>query len=254
MLSWMDVHIHLDYCKNPAEVVSASLLEGVKTILAQSTTLESQQKTLALANQFTSVVKPCLGYFPKHVHEDSIELYEKTLTHLEENIATCIAIGEVGLDFVDGMTPQQKERQILGFNRIIDLAIQYDKPLIIHTRGCRGEMMELLAKRNPPKVLLHSFIGGTSSHLKAIIDRGYFVSVGAGVLDKLFVQSWVKDLPIEHLLLETDGPLDWGEKGIIDSRWIPHLAEKVAEIKEITIEELHTQLVKNQAQMGFNRF
>lgn len=250
-MEWMDVHVHVDHFGNAAKSIQEALQQQVTTLLAQSTHLESQQKTLDLAKQFPSTVKACLGYFPRHVHEDSDEIQRQTLDFLETHLPECIAIGEVGLDFVEGMTQANKDRQLVGFNRLIELSNQYDKPLIVHTRGCRAEMLELLGKKSTAPVLLHSFVGGGPAHVKSIIDHEFMVSVGAGVLDKPFVQSWVKQVPIEHLLLETDGPLDWGDKGIVTSSWIPQIGKQVAFLKGISIEELHACVLDNQQKMGF---
>lgn len=247
-MKWTDIHCHLDYFDNPATVVQEAQQNDVRTIYAQSTTLESQQKVLSLQKQFPQMINVCLGYFPQHVTEDSVSQRAQTLSFMEAHLLECTAIGEVGLDFLEDTTPEQKKIQLETFSTIVDLAVKSNKPLIVHTRGCKKEMLELLVQKKATRVLMHSFVG-SPTQLTEIKQQGYFVSVGAGVLEYEWVQKWVKSLPLEHLLLESDGPIDWKEKGTVGPSFIPRIAQKIAEIKGCSLSELHAAVLANEEKL-----
>lgn len=248
-MKWTDIHCHLDYFPDPvAAIIQEAQTVGVDSIYAQSTTLESQQRVLFLQKQYPSIVKACLGYYPQHVTEDDPARREKTIAHLKENISSCIAIGEVGLDFLEDTTPDQKKIQLETFSKIADIAIAANKPLIVHTRGCKKEMLELLIQKKAKRVLMHSFVGN-ENQLRSIIAQGYFVSVGAGVLEYEWVQKWVQLVPLENLLLESDGPIDWKEKGTVSPVYIPRIAQKIAQIKNCPLETVHLAVLANEKKL-----
>ncbi|MDO8647970.1 MAG: TatD family hydrolase [Candidatus Diapherotrites archaeon] len=248
---WADVHCHFDYFENPAEIIVAAEKAGVKRIIANSTTLEGLHKCLALKMQFPKIISVALGYHPTHIFEDSASKREETMNHIIQHASEAIAFGEVGLDFDEQTSKEEKELQVAIFKKFILLSKEFKKPLIVHARGSRAEVLRILQEENAQKVLLHSFVC-KEKQMKDLLKTSFFVSVGAGVLNSEWIQKFAQELPLEKLLLETDSPLEFsGEQ--CSSVWIPRIASKIAELKGIQAENVQKAAEKNfQALFGKN--
>jgi len=240
---WSDSHCHLDYFPNPAEVIADAEKQGVRTIIANSTTLEGLHKCLALQREFPKTVKAALGYHPQHFAEHSRETVEKTLEEIALHAKEGIGFGEIGLDFDEKTSAGFKELQYSVFRKFISLSKEFNKPLIVHARGSRAEVLKILQDEGCQRVLLHSFVC-KQNQLRQLLATPFFVSVGAGVLNSEWIQIFVKELPLERLLLETDSPLEFsGEK--CSPAWIPRIAAKIADLKGIEIANVESAVEKN---------
>lgn len=242
-----DCHCHLDYFESPAQAVLEAEKAGVSTIIANSTTLEGLHKVLALQRQFPKIVKAALGYHPQHFAEHSKAEVEKTLEEIAVHAGECVGFGEVGLDF-DGKTTQElKEMQYSVFKKFIALSKEFKKPLIVHARGSRAEVLKILEEESCERVLLHSFVC-KEKQMKQLLSTPFLVSVGAGVLNSEWIQLFAKELPLERLLIETDSPLEFnGEK--CSPAWAPRIAQKIAELKAIGIVEVEKAVGKNLSKL-----
>ena len=247
---WIDVHCHLDYFQNPELAVEEAVSVGVEKIIANSTTLEGLHKVLALQKQFPENVKAALGYHPTRSVEDSAEKIEETFNHVVQHAPECIAFGEIGLDFEDSTLPEVRQLQVSIFKKFISLGKEFKKPLIVHARGSRSEVLKILLEENAERVLLHSFVA-KEKQLKQLLETPFFVSVGAGVLNSAWIQDFARQLPLEKMLLETDSPLEFrGEK--CSPAWIPKIAGKIAELKGVGIKEVEEKTFQNFRQLfGF---
>ena len=117
-----------------------------------------------------------------------------------------VAIGEVGLDYwkVQGEADREVQRTI--FCRFIELALEVDLPLNIHSRSAGRATIELLVERGARRVQLHAFDGRAAKAL-AGIEAGYFFSVPPSIVRSRQKQKLVRRLPLENLLIETDSPV-----------------------------------------------
>lgn len=183
-----------------------------------------------------------------------------------------IAIGEIGLDY--WYRPRTKEegveyaqKQIDTLNAQLDMALELNLPVILHCRVAHKDLLRILRehsiaeKVNPPGVI-HSYTGSTKQ-LKKFLGLGFYIGVN-GLIYKLdFVEDAVREAPLDRILLETDSPylippqvegqtvISEGEKGL-DSDFIrnepinlKYIAEKIAEIKNISFEEVAKQTTEN---------
>ena len=242
-----DSHCHLDYFPNPAEAIAEARKQGVEKIVANSTNFEGLHKVLALQREFPGTVLAALGYHPTHFAEDSAAKIDETMQEIALHAKEAIAFGEVGLEFDDSTIPEIKETQYSIFRKFISLSKEFSKPLIVHARGARAEVLRILQEENCKKVLLHSFVC-KEAQMKQLLKTPFFVSVGAGVLNSEWIQKFAKDLPLEKLLLETDSPLTFGSEKCSPA-WIPRIAAKIAELKGLNIQEIEENTQKN-----FNSF
>ena len=169
-----------------------------------------------------------VGIHPKDIDENWQESLEKVKEiSLQKN---CLAIGECGLDALIGIDENLQKKvfevQILWANEI-------NKPVIIH---CVKRFQELIPFQKLAKVplIIHGF-NKKKSMAEEMLKHGFYLSFGKSVLHNLSLQTIVKDFPLEKMFLETDDA-DFD---------IAELYQKVAELKEISLEKLQKQISKN---------
>jgi len=169
-----------------------------------------------------------VGIHPKDIDENWEENFEK----IKEIslLPNCVAIGECGLD---GLISVNENLQKEVFEKHILWANQINKPVIIH---CVKRFSEIIPFQKTAKIplVIHGF-----NKKKTIADEmlrhGFYLSFGKSVLHSLSLQSILKEFPLEKMFLETD-----------DANFnIEELYQKTAEIKGISIENLHNKILKN---------
>ena len=237
-----DVHCHLDQLPDAKAAVEEAKAKGVTKIVTNSDTPASVKASLALAQAFPEV-ECCLALHPANLLSLTGEEEKAGFKLVEENLSRAVGVGETGLDFKHAQTEEERERQVKAFKRFIALAGQAGKPVQVHSRQARQEVLDVLEEGKAGKVLLHWFVAGKKM-LNEVVGRGYFVSVGPSVLFQSGMVSFVKALPLENMLLETDAPVPFEGEPARPS-WIIQVAGKVAEIKNIDFSVLEGQLGRN---------
>jgi TatD DNase family protein len=156
-----------------------------------------------------------------------------------------VAIGETGLDFNRNYsTPNE---QLYAFNEQIELAVEYDLPLYLHERDAHKEMIEIL-KQHPDlaqKSVIHCFTG-SRAELDQYLELGLFIGITGWVCDErrgAVLQASIPHIPLDRLLIETDAPfllprniLPRPKKN--HPKYLPWVAQEVARLKDISVEEL----------------
>jgi TatD DNase family protein len=240
----IDSHAHLDLAdeKDIETILFNARQNNVNKIISCSTSFSSNIKNLELAQKFDNI-ECAIGLYPL----DALELNEKEINHafnyFKEHISEAIAIGEVGLDKKYCKNEEEFLKQIEIFKKFITLSKKYNKPLIIHSRYATSEVLKILAQHNAKKVLLHSFTDSTKL-MKQAISNNWFVGVGLNVLTDTLVQKRVKEIPITGILLETDSPIKFCDKIAMPDK-IKEIVIKIAELKELTINQVEEQLLIN---------
>ena len=158
----------------------------------------------------------------------------------------CVAIGEIGLDYY--WVSDNKEKQIEIFEKQIAIAKELDLPIIIHDRDAHGDTLEIL-KKYKPKGVVHCYSGSVEM-AEELIKLGLYIGVGGVITFKNAkkLPDVVKMIPDELLLVETDCPYLAPEpyRGkLCHSGLIKYTAEKIAEIRGKTPEQILTLTAKN---------
>ncbi len=237
----VDSHCHLDWFKNPEEILKNAEKEKVEIILSNATNKKSIESNLNLAEKFPNM-KIALGIHPvdllKMSESDQKEAYEL----IKNNLSKATAIGEIGLDFKYADETQKGFQEHL-FRHFIDLAIQNDKPCVVHARYAETKCLDILEDLGAKKVLMHWLTNSKKTSARAV-SLGYYISCGPIILWDDYSASVVKEIPLENLLLETDAPVSFkGEQS--QPSWIPKVCEKVAEIKGVDFETVSEATGKN---------
>lgn len=239
---FIDTHCHLDSCKNPSDCVKRALDNNVNIIVTQGTNLDNNMQALELSKTFPAV-KAALGLYPIEALGMSDEQIDHILKFIRTNANKIVAIGEVGLDYKEDTINQDRQRKV--FAKIIDLALEIDKPLIIHSRKAEADVIKMLEEAGVKKVQMHCFCGNMKL-VQKIADNGWFISIPTNIKHMLHFQEVVKRIPIERLLCETDAPyLHPDKESNNEPKNVIESYKKIAEIKGISLKEVEKIIEKN---------
>tara|TARA_Y100000310_G_C20684209_1_gene817958 strand:+ start:724 stop:1467 length:744 start_codon:yes stop_codon:yes gene_type:complete len=242
----VDVHTHLDFPefkKDLDEVILRAKSLGFVTLITNGTDPKSNREIIELSKVY-DIVKPALGMYPSTSIELSDEEIKKELDFIEKTKP--IAIGEVGLDNYR-VKNLKKQKEVL--TKIVKLAIKLDIPLIVHSRKAEEETINLLENLNAKKVVMHCF-SGNSNLTERAAKNGWMFSVPAIVIKSKTYRKLAKRVPLNQILTETDSPFlspVEGERN--EPSNIKKAIKKIAELKEITSEELEKIIYANFQRM-----
>lgn len=215
-----DVHAHLTHPTIAGDVdavLERARARGVTTILSNGLNPTDNAATRALAARHPDLVKPCFGFYPVDTVLVDMEAmgidYPRDLEpcSLEEGVAwvrdhveEAFAVGEIGLDGY--WVPEALwAKQEVAFRALVTVAMEADKPIIIHTRKREKRCLEILDELGARRVDWHCF-GGKVNLARQIAERGHFLSIPANVRRHEAFSRMVETLPRTQLLLETDCP------------------------------------------------
>lgn len=239
-----DTHAHLAdpiFDKDRAEVVRRAKMTGVSAIIGVSTTLKDAQKNLMLAEEF-SILKPAVGLYPGYLDLDQAE---EMALFIRSNKSRLAAIGEVGLDYWLAKEEPERELQRRIFNIFVDLSLELNLPLNVHSRSAGRLIISFLLQKGAARVQLHAFDSKASSSQPAV-EAGFFFSIPPSIVRSRQKQKLVRKLPISCMLVESDSPvLGPSLKQRNEPANIPIAVKAISELKEISQEELIEALAAN---------
>jgi TatD DNase family protein len=222
-------------------VLEKARLAGISCIIAVAENLEDASKNLLLAGRYP-VLRPAAGLFPTILDP---ERAEQMRDFIRRHAGALAAIGEVGLDYWKVQEESDREVQREIFRGFIDLSLQLDLPLNVHSRSSGRHAIEFLLKHSAAKVQLHAFDGKPSSAL-AGVEAGYYFSIPPSVVRSAQKQKLVKKLPLAHILAETDSPVLGPEPGGRNEPANASLVVKaIAELKNLRDREVVEALAEN---------
>ncbi|MCD6575586.1 MAG: TatD family hydrolase [Nanoarchaeota archaeon] len=243
-IKYIDVHSHMGeeiFDKDRDKILKECEEKGIFVINCGGTS-ESNRKSLKLLKYKN--VNLNLGIYPVQAAEMSDKEFFEELRFIEDNKDKIVGIGEVGLDFYWITDDAKRQLEVERFKEIIWLANKLRLPLNVHSRKAEKETIVLLAKMAHVPVILHAF-GGSWKLAKLGAAEGFYFSIPPNVIINKARQKLLKELPIEKLLTETDAPYLGPTKERNDPRNIPLVIEKIAEIKQMEVEEVRKQILKN---------
>ncbi|MFA6713214.1 MAG: TatD family hydrolase [Bacteroidales bacterium] len=243
MLEFIDTHTHLyddDFTPDFDQVIKRAQSAGVIKCIMPGIDISNHNKMMSCTNHLKNFAFPCIGLHPTSVGEN----WEDELDFVKENIikGKFYAVGEIGIDeyWSKEFISQQKE----VFKQQIILAEKYDLPIIIHSREATEDIFDVLEKFKDKNIkgVFHAYSGSYETYEKIKKYGDFKIGIGGVVTYKnAGIASVLKKIPLEEIVLETDSP--WltpvpyrGKRN--ESSYICIIAEKIAQIKEIPIEEV----------------
>jgi len=206
MKFYIDTHAHLNDEKlynKLNEIIENANKNNVKRIFCVGYNIDSSKKAIEISNKYETIYA-IVGIHPNNINEDISEIEEL----IEER--KVIAIGEIGIDFY--WNKFEKEIQIDGFKRQIEIAKKYDLPIVLHLRDKKHSFevfdiaLEILKNYDLRSVVFHSF-SGNEEIVKKILDRNYFISFSGMLLYKnKYIQDALKLTNMKNVFFETDSP------------------------------------------------
>jgi TatD DNase family protein len=212
-MRYVDAHVHLsdpEYEKYVDNLIEDAGRSNVVAMVSNSTNLQTSLRSIELAERYPKSVYAALGIHPWNVKgllQNELEQTTDLITSHGRNRGV-VAIGEIGLDYkyVNGGKRELMSKQYEIFCRMLRLGEELSLPAIIHSRGTTQEIMDILASYNIKKILLHWF-SNPIELLPKIVERGYYISEGPATLFSSGIQEIVRQVPLNGLLTETDGPV-----------------------------------------------
>ncbi len=234
----VDTHCHLDnekFDEDRLEVIER-IKENLEFCVNIGYDLASSKKSLELAKEY-DFIYAVIGVHPIDIAEYDEEV-EKELELLGKN-PKVVAIGEIGLDY-HWMT-EPKEIQQERFKSQLELAERLNKPVVIHTRDAMEDTVNILKEYPNITGVIHCYPGSLET-AKQLIDR-FYLGIGGTLTFKNSKKAVevVKDIPLDRIVIETDCPYLTPEpfRGKRNEPiYVEYVAKKIAEIKEISVEDV----------------
>ncbi len=245
----IDTHAHIEgeeFDQDRDEVASRAFEAGVNGWINISNGTESLKKSLALAEKYDSIYSS-VGLHPHEAEgakQEELDALAKQVNHPK-----VVAIGETGLDYYYENSSKEAQQKLLLF--FLKLAKESGLPLSIHMRDAEEDFLRCVEEVFPDQVkgVIHCFTS-TLEFAQTCLKKGFYISFSGIVTFKKSVdlQEVAKIVPLDRLLVETDAPYLTPEpfRGKRNEpAFVVKTAEKIAALKEITLEELTKQTTKN---------
>lgn len=231
----IDAHAHLDQCSDIIGAVQRAKDAGVCGIVAVGTSYKSNTRIIEIAKKYSDEhlrIFPAFGLHPWDIGSGELDIPSE-FEFIESSIGSAVALGEVGLDYwLKGLQNNMKETQKETFCRVLELAVRFSKPVIIHSRGAWEDCFELAEKYSLKKAVFHWY-SGPKETLERIIEKGYFISATPALEYSKPHQNAIRHAPLESIVLETDAPVKYKGKESEPADVIKTL-ELVTELKNIS--------------------
>ncbi|MBU3594275.1 TatD family hydrolase [Polynucleobacter sp. 71A-WALBACH] len=212
-LAWIDTHCHVDapeFSDMLPEIISGAAVKGVKAILIPTVQAADWEQVKKLVNQYGKTIPGLvytLGIHPLYINqakESDIKTFKNQIEH-SLNDPRFVGVGEIGLDyFVEGLDPQRQEH---FFHVQLDLAQEFNLPVILHVRRSQDAILKALRKRKVPSGIAHAF-NGSHQQAEQFIELGFKLGFGgAATYDRaLQIRRLLQELPLKSIVTETDAP------------------------------------------------
>jgi len=271
---YVDVHCHLDeevLAKDLDKIMFECKDKNVVAVITHGTSPKSNRDTLKIAKKY-GIVKAALGIYPieaiqkegydakkqflqeygvnalteKRINDEFekrfMSLIAKEIDFIRQNKDKIVAIGEVGLDlyWTDSLRFQK-----YVFERMIELSLELNLPIVVHCRNAEQQVFDILQKKKAKKVVIHCY-GGPLDIAQKMIDAGYYFTIPANVVRSKKVQKLVELLDISRIMTETDSPcLAPDPKKTNYPYNVIYSVKKIAELKGLTIDETKNIIYMN---------
>ncbi len=250
----IDTHTHLyveEFDNDRNEVIQAAQENGVKKILLPNIDVNSIARLYDLTEKFPKFCLPMMGLHPGSVGEN----WESDLECIRKELFShkFIAVGEIGMDLYwdDSFVKEQE----LVFKTQVEWAKELQLPIAIHARKAFENIFKILDEINDDnlKGVFHCFTGSMNEAKKIRSYGGFKLGIG-GVLTykNAHIAEVVRDLPLDLIVLETDSPYlppvpYRGKRN--ESSFLIHVADKIAELKGITRDEVDDITSQNASEL-----
>ncbi|NLI57374.1 MAG: TatD family hydrolase [Clostridium sp.] len=246
---FFDSHAHYDdkrFDNDREEIIKDAFDNGVSYILNASSSRQSVAKSIFLANEFENVYA-AIGIHPHDAKDMDEDFLQELKSHAKNQ--KVVAVGEIGLDYHYDFSPRDVQK--FWFKKQIDLAKDLKLPIIIHDREAHQDILDIVKNEKASDVggVFHCFSGSVEM-AREVLNNNFHISLAGPITFKNAKKAVevAEYVPIDRLLIETDSPYLTPEpfRGKRNySAFVKFVAEKIAEIKGMELEEVAQKTTSN---------
>ena len=250
---FFDSHAHYNderFNEDRDELLRAMSKNDVDYIVNAAANIAGSNEGIQLAEKFPSIYA-AVGVHPHDVgelEEDAIETLENLSKHPK-----VVAIGEIGLDYYYDHSPRDIQR--LWFERQMALAKKVKLPIIVHSREASQETFDMIKESGLSSGVIHCY-SGSAEMAKEYIKLGFYIGIGGTLTfnNARKTVEVVEQIPLESIVIETDCPYltpmpHRGKRN--DSTYLKYIAQKIGDIKNLSIEEV-ARVTTDNAKILYN--
>ena len=251
-MEFLDSHAHLDddaFEDDREQIILEIKKAGITKVISAGYSLEGSKKAIELSKKYDFIDATC-GISPNDIPQTEEELW-KVLEQIEDLIQTnnkVLAIGEIGLDY--HWNKENIALQKLAFVAQIKMANKLEKPIVIHTREAVMDTLTILKENKVEKRGVFHCCPLNRELVKEALQLGFYISFAGPVTFKNSknANEIIQMVPLDKILIETDSPYlspepFRGKRN--DSRNVKFVAQKIADVKNITLEEVANSTFSN---------
>jgi len=244
-------HAHLyfeDFDPDRDELIESILASDIDGIVNVGVDIRTNEQCITLAEKYHEVYAAC-GFHPndlEKLHIDEVNSLRSMIQHQK-----VVAIGETGIDLYRDRVPLEIQKRF--FIKQLEIALENDFPVIIHSRASEQETMDVInVVTDKYKGVFHCYAGGIDTAFR-LIEKGFYISFTGSITYKNNDrEAVVREIPLENILLETDSPFltpvpNRGKRN--DPSNLKYIAEKIALIKGVSVEEVAKVTTENSKKL-----
>lgn len=245
-MEFFDSHAHYNdekFDEDREEILIAIRQDGITKVVVAGYSIKSSKKAIEIAQKRNDIYATC-GISPNDIEESVEEKsddFSSTIKKLCQSSTKVVAIGEIGLDYY--WNKENKPLQQEYFKKQILIANELELPIVIHSRDAYVDTIRILKEVPCEKKGVFHCCQLNLELIREALNLGYFISLAGACTFKNAknADEVIKHIPLEFLLIETDSPYLAPEpvRGTRnDSRNVKQIAEKIAKVKEMPVEEV----------------
>lgn len=264
MYKLIDTHSHLfveEFDEDRADVMCRAREAGVTHVVMPNIDEASIWPMLQVCAEYPGFCYPTIGLHPTEVKEDYCQVLGRMKARLDASVrgealhAPFVAVGEVGLDFYWDST--YKQEQLLALEEQVEWALEYNLPIIIHSREAFSELYALFShyKNTPLCGVFHSFTG-TADEARALLEfPGFVLGInGVATFKRSSLPEVLREVPLARIVVETDSPYlapvpYRGKRN--ESAYVSLVVDKLAEVYQCSPEQVALQVCENSYNLFF---
>jgi TatD DNase family protein len=247
----VDTHTHIDmdnYKDNFGEILEEAKEYGVEKLVIPGVEPSGFERIVMLCEKYENVYGS-VGVHPTEAKKFNQAAEDKMREYLKH--PKIAAVGEIGLDYYWDKSFKELQKEV--FERQINIAKEFNKPVLVHDRESHEDVFEILKKTNAKGVVMHCFSGSPEFALECV-KEGFYIALGGVVTFKNAkeMKEVAKVVPLENLLLETDAPylapVPYRGK---ENRpaYVKFVAQEIAQLRGISFEEVSRVTTENAVKL-----
>ena len=244
-MSYIDTHCHIYmdcFDDDRDDVIQRAIDNGVERMICIATDLPSSEKCLKIAEEYPQVFATA-GIHP-HQAKNAPSNYLHELEQFYQH-SKVVAVGEIGLDFYYNLSDEKD--QVTIYHEQLELAKSVNLPTVVHCRESDDKILTGIIESNNNYGVIHCF-ASTFTFSQKILNTGFHLSFTGLITFVKTLENVVKETPLSKMMIETDSPYlapipHRGKRN--EPLYVKHVAEKIAEVKNKTVEDVVSQTTDN---------